>query len=260
MAVIGCEAKAEKILVRRVLLDAPREFDGQADEREAIRTEISKRLRNAQRIRLEPGTDEATHRAHVRIGEVVETPLGQRLRPVQLTLRPRAKQAEFEATGLGSPDGDRSASVLEAFDDALGIIQRQRTLYARGVEALVGALDEQDARLRDFAISSLGELRAKEAVAPLCERLKTEEKSDLVLRAIGALVAIGDAKAVEPIIDLSHRKDPQLVMQVVFAVGAIGGRTAEAFLVTMASGHPIAPIRKAAEDALNEMREKSPKP
>ena len=43
---------------------------------------------------------------------------------------------------------------------------------------------------------------------------------------------------------------------IVFAVAAIGGRTAEAFLVTVASGHPLEAVQQGAKDALAEMEKR----
>jgi HEAT repeat protein len=146
------------------------------------------------------------------------------------------------------------AGALAGFDDAWSVIDRQRRLDAAGAAALEKSLADDDRRMRDFAIVRLGEQKQKSAVPALCNLLKTEKRPELVLRAIGALVSIGDARAVEPLIELSNQKDPDFVLQVVFAVGAIGGRTAEAYLVTMASGHPIETVRQGAEQALAEMK------
>ncbi len=123
---------------------------------------------------------------------------------------------------------------------------------------MITALADSDPRIRDFAIVLLGDRKSASAVGPLCLLLESEARPELVLRAIGSLVAIGDEKATVPMIELSKRKDPEFVLQVVYAVGAIGGRTAEAYLVTMASGHPVEAVRLGAEQALKEMRRPVP--
>jgi hypothetical protein len=47
-------------------------------------------------------------------------------------------------------------------------------------------------------------------------------------------------------------KDEVFVVQVIYAVGGIGGRMAEAFLVTLASGHPSPRVQNAARRMLDE--------
>jgi len=91
----------------------------------------------------------------------------------------------------------------------------------------------------------------------LTKLLGTEEDQDVVLRIIGSLVAIGDEAAVKPMIDWTSRKDQRLLLQIIFAVSSLGGRTAEGFLVTLASGHPSEEIQQGAKDALAELQRRS---
>ena len=71
-----------------------------------------------------------------------------------------------------------------------------------------------------------------------------------------ALVAIGDRRAVEPLIEMTRKRPPQLVAQVLYALASLGGPTAEAFLYTLESGAPDDEVRHAATDALAELRRK----
>jgi len=73
---------------------------------------------------------------------------------------------------------------------------------------------------------------------------------------VGALVAIGDRRAVEPLIEMTRKRPPQLVAQVLYALASLGGPTAEAFLYTLESGAPDDEVRHAATDALAELRRK----
>jgi hypothetical protein len=263
LLVAGCRAKAERVAVGRIVIDAPREYDQPAGGRDAVRAAISERLKDDDTTTLEADEREASHVLHVRIGaafegggkeegmEVAERPLHLRLRPVG-----SAPLYEVVSRARG---GDPVASALAAFDDAWAVLRRERILEVGGDDDLVKALEDSDGRIRDFAIVRLGDRKTSAAVDPLCKLLEREERPELVLRAIGSLVAIGDARAVEPLIELSSRKDPDFVLQIIFAVGSIGGRTAEAYLVTMASGHPVEAIRRGAEQALGEMKQRTAK-
>ncbi len=106
---------------------------------------------------------------------------------------------------------------------------------------------------RLFVVELLGHRRQRAAVPQLCRLLAQEDDLLLILRTIGALVAIGDSRAVLPLIDLAQNKEAAFVSQVVFAIGAIGGRTAEAYLVTVASGHADPQVQASAAEALRRL-------
>ena len=238
----------------RVLVDAPRSFDDRPALRARIRNAAVAKLDNAEGVGLDLGSRKASHIARLDIGNVRERPEAGSERVVTFSFEPLREGRGFESVGRAPARDDVAAGILAAFADGLDMVQQQRRLAEQPDSQLVEALGSTDARLREFAIEELGRRQSSVGVEPLCELLQQEEREELVLRAIGSLVSIGEPRAVEPIIRLSKRQDPAFVLQVVFAVGAIGGRTAEAYLVTMASGHPVEAVRKGAEDALAEMK------
>jgi hypothetical protein len=137
-----------------------------------------------------------------------------------------------------------------------------------GAEALRAAIELRDAsdskvidalssknhgtRLRAIGIS--GERKLKNAVPPLVEIVKNEDEDQgAVLKAIGALVAIGDDRAVGALIDAGRRRSNAYLNQILFAVAALGGKEAEAYLFTVANGHADPEVRKNANDALEEL-------
>ena len=91
-----------------------------------------------------------------------------------------------------------------------------------------------------------------EAVPALSNQLKDETDPATLLRIVGALAEIGDERAVGPLIELTRQKDDYFVLQVIYAVGTIGGRTAEGFLVTVAGCHGSEHVRQVAEAILKE--------
>jgi HEAT repeat protein len=102
-------------------------------------------------------------------------------------------------------------------------------------------------------VAELAERRLPEAVAPLIERLQDPDPG-IARLAVGALIAIGDRRAVPPLIELTRKRPGEFVSQVVYALGELGGEEAEGFLFTLESGHPDATVRKAAAQALSDMQ------
>ena len=159
--------------------------------------------------------------------------------------------------------GSDAAARLAAFDSALQVALEDA---ARGLawqlesrrktdQELVRDLSDLDPRVRDYAVRSLADRRSPAVVPQLIARLEDDNPA-VALRAVGALVAIGDRRAVEPLIEMTRKRPPQLVAQVLYALASLGGPTAEAFLYTLESGAPDDEVRHAATDALAELRRK----
>lgn len=131
---------------------------------------------------------------------------------------------------------------------ALAFVEEGKT-----VEDLVADLSSSDARVRELAIRVLGDRRSRPAVPALLGRLR-EEDARLQPRIVAALVQIGDERAVPALIELSRSSDPAHAARLVRFIGDVGGAEAEGYLLTLDSGHPDGRIRRAAGEALAEMR------
>jgi HEAT repeat protein len=118
--------------------------------------------------------------------------------------------------------------------------------------ALLADVSAKDPRVREHAIRSLGERRARAAVPVLVERLK-EEEPRLAHRIVGALAQIGDERAVPALIDVSRGGDAAVAARIARHIGDIGGPEAEGYLLTLASGHADPRVRRAAREALDDM-------
>ena len=92
---------------------------------------------------------------------------------------------------------------------------------ARWIPIVIGMLDNSDRVVRGAAVDLLAEVKAVGAVAPLGARLVPGvEKDDTVRDAIvRALRAIGDTRAVHPLVD-SATRDPEADIAVAMAVAA----------------------------------------
>ncbi len=120
-------------------------------------------------------------------------------------------------------------------------------------------LEAGDARLRDYAVRVLANRKSPAAVPALVARLRDSDP-EVVERAVGALAEIRDPRAVEPLIELTQRREGPFVAQLVRIIGDIGGTEAEAFLGTLAAGHPEPLVRQAAREALAEARRHALRP
>lgn len=181
-----------------------------------------------------------------------------------LTLRRRSEagseRSELWASGWARPAGetfeDRQEAARRALDQALEDLvhgaRAQLDALDRSDTALLKDLTSSDTRVRDAALDVLAARKHPLAVAPLIERLGSEDPL-LVRRAMGALVEMRATQAVPALIDLTRGKDPGFQRELVFALGSIGGEEARAYLYTVAQGHDSPGVREAAERALAEL-------
>src|SRR5262245_60545646 len=96
---------------------------------------------------------------------------------------------------------DMDGLAAEALRDASRSLSAAVKLAEAGDAEVVSALASEDRGLKKVAIGMAGARRLKDAVPKLTELVRAEgEDHDVVLKAIGALVAIGDEKAVEALI------------------------------------------------------------
>jgi len=144
--------------------------------------------------------------------------------------------------------------TYQGFRDAWQLIASQKALRAQPTDQVIEQALTGDTPLRLFAIEVLGERRAAEAAEPLAQLLVEEQDNKVALRAVGALASIADPSSAQVLIDLARKKDPRFVLQIVYALGAIGGPTATGYLVTVASGHPVEQLRQGAAEALAEIK------
>jgi hypothetical protein len=149
------------------------------------------------------------------------------------------------------------ASAREALDAALGQVVREARalieLQDAREEVLVARLGQSDEATRDAAVRLLVERRSPRVLPVLLQRLKSDDLASL-RATMGLLVELRMPEAVDPLIEATRQRGPIVAREVVFAVAAIGGDDAEAYLDLLASGHDDAVVRASAEQALRELR------
>jgi hypothetical protein len=269
---VACNSGPKTVTVARLLVNVPPEMDADTAVRDGIRADILEALDTDATTRVKLDEANGTHllrvdiatpqppnvRAH-RPDDDEDQPTEAPQQRVRVELKPREKAPGYDVIGRAPVTGNVRADAAKAFTDAWTTAIAMRRLDTADERDMISALASSDERLQLFAVQRLGDRKSKAAVEPLTRLLNENTRPELALRAIGALINIGDPRAAEPMIELAHNKDPQFVLQVVFALGALGGPTAEGYLVTLASGHPVEAVRRGAEDALAELARRAPK-
>jgi hypothetical protein len=167
---------------------------------------------------------------------------GEARRPTNAddTLDPAARHAAFDA------------ALDAAMHEAVVALKDQIDARHKTDEQLISDLSAADARVRDYAIRVLADRRSPAAVPQLIARL-SDPNPDVGRRAAGALIAIGDRRAVSPLIEMTRKRRPEDVGPILYAIASLGGPEAEAFLFTLESGSPDEEIRRAAQGAYADL-------
>jgi HEAT repeat protein len=147
-------------------------------------------------------------------------------------------------------------ALASALAQASAALAQQLAAEEKPDAALLRDLASSDARVRDLAVRTLADRKSADAVPALLQRLQDADDT-VVERAVGALAQIGDPRAVGPLIELTHRRDGAFVARMTRIVAEIGGPEAEAYLSTLAAGHPEERVRLAAAESLAVVQERS---
>jgi hypothetical protein len=150
--------------------------------------------------------------------------------------------------------------IARAVEDTIKSLVAKYRVPKLPVDALVAMIRSQtdggaDGDRRLVATGELAE-RRDAAHFDLFVALLKDDDPAVARRAIGALVALKNARAVNPLIDFAARKDPQTLREVIYALGDLGGAKAEAFLWTLEKGHEHPAIRLAAHEAIDLLKKK----
>lgn len=206
---------------------------------------------------------ERAYQLRATIGLVTERPtaaLDERRRAVGITLSMWSldREVDVQVHGLASGEGPEAVgfepTAREAVAIALSRLQVALRLRGADPEDVIAALRSDDDAVRDVAIATAGERELTEAVPTMGELLRSDTlPTSVALDIVGALVAIGDPAATEPIIETVESRPLEFWPQIIFALSELGGRKAEGFLFTVAKGHDDPRIRAVAEQALLEL-------
>ncbi len=287
---LGCSDK--KLTVEHLELDeaSVREIPDLGWSAETARSELESQLKRAHFVVLAEGKSGPERALRLRLklaspepDEDAEQAVAEVAAELQLRFKSEPESRELVATerrtisqgGAGqvppslqgvAPEGQGAEERREAF---VGAAKSAIEKVALEAHALAQALSETDAALvkqldsrsladKHAAMRVLAERKNRAAVGPLLEQLKLDDP-DLVHQAIGGLVEVGDPKAVPGLIEASRAKDDVFQREIVFALGALGGDEAEAYLFTVAQGTENPLLRGSAQQALKELRDREHK-
>jgi hypothetical protein len=255
LGLAGCE-RDEAIFITRV---HPSDLLPDGVSGDAVSASVEKALKQRGFILSQGSTRNYVAKVEVRRDAGSSSPDKWSMRVV-LVPRDSTDEIGVPMEGEGEADADEAVPRAEQLDIAASAaakeLQDERKLMRKQKNSLAQTLSSDSRRLRDFSIRLAGARRMKDLVPALSARLQEEPEPELILRIVGALVQIGDSRAVSPLVELTKRKHPIFINQIVFAVAQIGGQEAEAYLDTMAQGHPSEQVRHAAREALDELLSK----
>ncbi len=148
--------------------------------------------------------------------------------------------------------GHVGAAVLKVGE---GLITKE-AIRSGPDSAARAALTHREPDVVDFALDVIAERRllaARDEVLALIDR-----PDPVRLRAVGTLMVLGGADAVDPLVKKARFDDLELMRAVVEAVGTLGGNDARQYLEFVASGHPDEAVRAHAASALARLSPASP--
>jgi beta-lactamase regulating signal transducer with metallopeptidase domain len=128
----------------------------------------------------------------------------------------RQADAPKEREMARSEEGDRNLPLdllLEMLEDPAPAVRESaaRILGRReereAVPALIGALDDENAGVREHVATALGQVQDERAVQPLCKVLLDDSEAVVREHAAAALEMIGDVRAVPALLEAA-RSDP----------------------------------------------------
>ncbi len=205
-------------------------------------------VQRAEALAAGPGSDAV---AHVVLTVELEPADGE----------PALRETGRAAEPVGSqPDALRSAlerAATAAMGRAVSAFSMQLAAEQKRSPDLVKDLSSREVRVRDHAVRVLAERGERDAVPALVPLLRDSDP-EVAERAVGALAQLRDPRAVPALIQLAHHRDGPYVANLAHILGDIGGPSAQAWLLTMASGHPDEVVRGAAREALAEMAARAP--
>lgn len=273
LSLAGCTcARRERPVVTAIDVDA---FEG-AEVVSMSVPELSQMLRRGlerSRLRvLEPGAPAPKDAAGWRVTaalavsepDVSEGPTSRVDGVLQLHPAGDADGWEVRAVRESTPGGEDVDAIQLAAREALEATVRQLTDEAAALlrlsseknDVLATRLVDTDEALSRAALQVLVRRHDARVLPVLRRRLETDDLTQL-RQTVGLLIELRDAAAVPALIEASRRKDDVVQREIVFALGALGGDEAEAYLDMVATGHDDPLVRASAEQALSELRERS---
>ncbi len=245
--------------------------DGVAFDRKQVRHILEDAVESNPHLALVSGEDDGIYKAELTVilaSERESTTPDEKgvYRAVQVELsltRWEAGHVEQRLSALGKAflvqDPDRQDrqrgfdkvcknSVARAVE-LIGLQIEARGMSPGELRVILGSDDEEK---RLYALRSLRE-RHEPSLLPKVIEMLDDRDADVALEAVGVLVEEKAKSAAVPLIRISKGRDRIFLLQIITALGEIGGPVARGFLFTVAAGHDSTEIRRRAAESLRHV-------
>ncbi|MGF1509596.1 MAG: hypothetical protein ACFB9M_08865 [Myxococcota bacterium] len=177
-------------------------------------------------------------------------------------LRPRSQRTPQDLdrrlrVGAMGQGNDWSSAVEQASAAAAEAMVTRWSLVQAEPSAVVALIEQADEGKAKLAMDEAARRRISTAVAPIAAKIQIGAEVELVVEAVGALVAIGDPAAAPALIAATDRRPPAFWPPILYALAHLGGEEAQAFLFTVAQGHPNPALKAVAKEALQTLEERA---
>jgi hypothetical protein len=230
-------------------LFAPGAADGGAATVARVKVAVS-----AERVEAGP---KGEARAHVRLladsrpndgpGALSFDLEGQGAEPYAVPARPERHGAAGGAAGGAGPPALTPLALRVAGDLIDGYVTRQR-LRDGPPAAVHAALAADGGELREEAIRAVADRKLKDE-APTLLKLLDDPDEPTRDAALGALIALGDRRAVTELTRTRSLRDRREMRKIIEAIAILGGQEADDYLSFVAATHDDDEIRAAAAAA-----------
>ncbi len=127
------------------------------------------------------------------------------------------------------------------------------------IEGLTPPYDLKKRALLYNLIKLLGEKKPKHSAKYLQRFLKKHRDPALILEVISSVVKIKDPSLASSLIQFGRKSEGAFLLQIISALGELGGEEAKSYLFTLSNAHPNPTVRKTANEVFLEIlaKEKS---
>jgi hypothetical protein len=172
--------------------------------------------------------------------------------PIRSSAGAARRRGPRDAGAPPAPGAVETAVVLRVAGDLIDGFAARRRLHDGPAAAVHAALIADAGELRDEAIRAAGERKLQDE-APALLRLLDDPDERTRDAALGALIAIGDRRAVSVLTRSRSLRDRREMRKIIEAVAILGGQEADDYLSFVAASHDDDDIRAAAATARERM-------
>ncbi len=190
----------------------------------------------------------ATGEARARVGLAIATHPGDAPGAVSAALDGAATQRYAARARRGADQAAETALAVRIAGELIDDFVARRRLHQGSPAALHAALAADGGELREEAIRVAGERQMRDE-APRLLKLLDDPDERTRDAALGALIAMGDRRAVSVLTRSRSLRDRREMRKIIEAVSILGGQEADDYLSFVAASHDDDDIRAAAAAA-----------